>query len=223
MSAAVQSSRQPEAASPAVAPEIVTALGPAIKRNCSTRPEARAISVTSTRRGEDRSTDTAGPPFAMARTLGRQAVLVDLDTDTRRIPAGQGGRGDAPDDPANFAGYRDVVEWINPDLGILMLGTQLEALERTGARPDFVIAEVLAHGYDVVADLSCLSCLRPTGSADVFSHAFDVSVLVVRAGATPASAARSVAQVLPDAPVVLLNRTHSFVPNWFPFRGARSC
>lgn len=213
MTAALPSSPRPADALPQVTPEILAACGQAARRIRSSHPEARTIGVTSTSRSEGRSTVASGLAIALARSLGRQTVLIDLDTDNWTSSAGEGSRGDAPDDPASLM---EAIEWTNAGLGILWLGSQLEAAELTRARAGSVIAEIHARGYDVVSDLSCLP---PTGSGDQFAGLFDVVVLVVRAGATSAAAIRSSAQVLPNPPVVLLNRTHSSVPRWLPFGG----
>ncbi|MGB7963886.1 MAG: hypothetical protein WCF12_13155 [Propionicimonas sp.] len=212
MHAAVPPSPRSDAL-PVVTPEILSACGQAIRRIRSTHAEARSTGVTSTARSEGRSTAAVGLTIALVRSLGRQAVLIDLDTDSWTTPAGEGYRGDTPSGPA---GLMDAIEWTNPDLGILRLGRHLEASELTPARARSLIAEVLAHGYDVVADLSCLP---PAGSGDQFAGLFDVVVLVVRAGASSADAIRGSAQMLANPPVVLLNRTHSSIPRWFRYGG----
>lgn len=214
MTAVVPSSPPPTEALPQVTPEILAACGQAARRIRSTHPEARSLGITSSSRGEGRSTVASGLAIALARSLGRQTVLIDLDTDNW-TSSGEGNGGNAPDGPASL---RDAIEWTNADLGTLWLGSHLEASELTRARAAAVISEIQSHGYDVVADLSCLP---PTGTGDQFAGLFDVVVLVVRAGTTPADAIKASAQMLPKPPVVLLNQTRSAIPRWFPFFGGR--
>lgn len=215
MSTDAPSSPRPGDALPAVTPEILTACGLAARRIRSTHPEARSIGITSTRHGEGRSTAAVGITIAQARSLGRQSVLVDLDTDSWTTPTREGNRAEPT---SGRASVMDAIEWADPELGILRLGKHMEASELTRARAGSVIAEILAHGYDVVADLPCLP---PTGSGDRLGELFDVVVLVVRAGAASGDAIRASAQVLPKPPVVLLNQTSSSIPRWFPFFGGR--
>lgn len=215
MNAAASNSPRPEGTLPAVTPEILSACGQAARRIRGTRPQARSIAVTSTAHGEGRTTVGVGLAIAQVRSLGRPSVLVNLDTDSWTAPAGEDDRAD----PARGrASVMDAIEWTNPDLGILRLGRLIEASELTRARAGSVIAEIVTHGYDVVADLPCLP---PAGSGDQFAGLFDVVVLVVRAGATSADAIRAAAQTLPNPPVVLLNRSRSAIPRWFPFFGGR--
>lgn len=215
MTAAVPSTASPKDAMPKVTPEILSACGQAARRLRNSHPEARTIGVTSTSRSEGRSIVASGLAIAQARTLGRQTVLIDLDTDNWASLACEDTRGDAPGGPASLM---DAIEWTAADLGSLRLGRHLDASELTRARAGSVIAEIRAQGYDVVADLSCLPL---TGSGDQFAGLFDVVVLVVRAGATSGDAIRASAQMLPRPPVVLLNQTRSAIPRWFPLFGGR--
>lgn len=198
-------------AMPRTSPEVVAACAQALRAIRASGSDPQTIAVTSARRGEGRSTVAAGTAIADVRSIGRRAVLLDLDVDRWRgsVPL-DGGPRDVPTRIWEF------IEWVSSDLGVLRLGGRVDAERLTQAQVGGILAELLDHEVDVVADLACLP---PNGSGDQFAGLFDVVVLVVRAGSTPEDDVRRASLVLSEPPFVLLNRTASAIPRWL--RGGR--
>ena len=197
------------AALPRTSPQLLAACAQALRAVRRQHPDATTIAVTSVAHGEGRSTIAAGIAIADVRSLGRRAVLVDLDVDNWHTdgPAGEGGL------PARVW---PLIEWINDDLGVLGLQSLVQRDSMTRSQVGAVASELIEHEVDVLADLSCLP---PVGGADRFAPLFDVVVLVVRAGVTSEEEVRRAALTLAEPPMVLLNRKASAVPRWLRMGG----
>lgn len=192
-------------------PAMLAACSDALRKIPVRERDVHTIGVTSSRRGEGRSTVAACLALADVRRLGRRCVLLDLDTDGwKRGPASGGVPKRLP------SSVRKLIDWANADFGVLRLGDQVDGGELTRAQVGSVLAELLDHAVDVVADLSALP---PVGSGDQFAGLLDVVVLVVQAGSTSEDVARRASLSLAEPPVVLLNRTRSAVPRWLRGRG----
>lgn len=191
---------------PRTSPEVLAACAQALRAIRARGAEVQAIGVTSALRGEGRSTVAAGLAISDVRSMGRRAVLLDLDSDHRRgHSANESGDHDLP------TRVWDLVEWANADLGVLRLGGHLDTSTLTRAQVGGVLAELLHHEVDIIADLACLP---PKGSGDEFAGLFDVVVLVVQAGSTSEDEVRRASLSLGEPPVVLLNRTASAIPRF---------
>lgn len=196
---------------PRTSPEILASCAQALRAIRAQRPDAQSLGVTSALRGEGRSTVAAGLALADVRSLGRRAVLLDLDTD--RWPSGPSIDAWSGEIPTRVW---DFIEWANADLGVLRLGGLIDPSEVTRAHVGGVLAQLLDHEVDIVADLANLP---PGGSGDQFASLFDAVVLVVKAGSTSEDDVRRASLSLVEPPVLLLNRTRSALPRWL--RGVR--
>lgn len=173
--------------------------------------DVHTIGVTSSRRGEGRSTVAAGLALADVKRLGRRCILLDLDTDSWERGSASGGA------PKRLpSSVWKLVDWVNADFGVLRLGDQVDGGELTRAQVGGVLAELLDHAVDVVADLPALP---PDGSGDQFAGLLDVVVLVIQAGSTAEDVVKRASLSLAEPPVVLLNQTRSAVPRWLRRRG----
>lgn len=191
---------------PRTTPEVLAACAQALRTIRARGEEVQTIGVTSALRGEGRSTIAAGMAISDVRSLGRRAVLVELDTE--QWPAATPSKDGEAGPPSRIW---ELVDWSNGDLGVLRLAGRTDATALTRAQVGRILAELLEHDVDIVGDLGCLP---PKGAGDQFAGLFDVTVLVVRAGSTSEDAVRSAALTLIEPPVVLLNRVTSAIPRW---------
>lgn len=175
--------------------------------------EARSFGVTSAQAREGRSTIAAGLAIALAMTIGRRSVLLDLN------PLRPGPTSDRPAFPeGGVLDVSDAIEWVIPDLGVLsarLWPSTNGTLTRLAARD--IVEQLRALDVTLIADLPLAP---PIGHADRYADLFDSVVLVVRAGSTPVDLVRRAADSLPD-PLVVLNGTSSAIPRWLQGVGRR--
>lgn len=173
-----------------------------------------SLGVTSTLRGEGRSTVALGIALALAE-CGADTVLVEMDIvqpqlaqrlSVSRFP----GLGDLAEGRVDLA---QTMQPIAPNLRVItagQIGGSIPHALSQLARND-VLAEIVATGNVVVADLPPLF-----GNSMGRQAAGLVSdlVLVVRAGVTPVRRIEEAIAGLEASPKVLLNGTRTRVPSW---------
>ena len=192
-----------------VRPEIIKSCAVALRRMGGTR----LISVTSSTRGEGRTTVACA--LALAAAQGAKTILIELDFENARLAeharhaSGPGMadllRGDATVD--------QCLQRVGPDLEVIVAGWARESLDSLVKGLPAVMA-ALRSRYDtnpddhnttiIVADLAPLDAgISTTRVADFFS----TPVLVVRAGGVETQSIEQSAAVLGRKPFVVLNGT----------------
>lgn len=195
-------------------PDVVsTACAKTLSRIRTERGDPRTFAVTSSRRGEGRSTVAEGLALANCLRHGRKTVRMTIESAARVDRSSQ------LDVERGGVDVLAAIEWERPgQIGRLPSRIVMKPGSES-ADPLWVselVESLVQEGYDVVADVPPLP---PVGEGDQFAASFDVVILVVEAGSTPAPAIRSAARSLLEPPVVVLNRTRSSVPRWFPIAG----
>jgi Mrp family chromosome partitioning ATPase len=176
------------------------------------------LAVTSTRRGEGRTTVALGTALVLREAGTGPVVLLELDparpslAEVLRLRPAPGLsealRGTVP--------LEQCVSWVDSALGVLRAGDldpdgkDVDGRD-LGARLPGVLGALTAAGCRVVADLPPLP---PHGPGDRLAPAFAATLLVVRAGRTPVEEVRAAARTLPSPPAVVLNATSSALPGW---------
>jgi Mrp family chromosome partitioning ATPase len=178
-------------------------------------PDPRTYGVTSSIRGEGRSTVATGMALVEWLDYGRRTVLVDLDLDQptlhRRLGLAVGpGVGDLA---ASSAAVEDHLQRIVGDVWLLSAGHQAEESPRILNRlaQGSVISQLIEWADAVIFDLPPILA-SPTGleAARLCGN----PVLVVRAGVTPMPTVKRASEALAEAPPVVLNGVRSALPRW---------
>ena len=173
-----------------------------------------SLGVTSTLRGEGRTTVAIGMALALAE-YGIDTVLVEMDMvqpqlahrlSVPKFP----GLGDLAEGRAELS---DMLYPVGAGLKLIPGGQVGGSIPRALgqlARND-VVSEIMRQGQVVVADLPPL--LGSSLGRQAAGLVADL-VLVVRAGVAPARSIKEAVDGLAVAPKVLLNGTHTRVPDW---------
>ena len=185
----------------------------AIQRVGDTEP--RSFGVTSTVRGEGRSTVAAGMALVEWLDYERRTVIIDLDLERpslhERFGVSQGpGIADLVD---GHHTVEDHLQRVAGDVWLLSAGRLREDPPRTLVRlaQSSVISQLTEWADAVIFDLPPL-----------FASSFGLEaarlcatpLLVVRAGVTPLPSVKQAADSLPTAPPVILNGARSALPRW---------
>lgn len=188
--------------------QLVSGCTAILRRLRAELPEFRSVGVVSALPGEGRSTLAAGLATAWATAEGQPTALLDLSDSN---PAS----GDPTQPTGATPGSGDPLQqldWVLPGLALLRTRSWLPpGTTVTRGSVSQLLGALEARRLAAVADLPAMP---PYGSADQLAEAFDVVVLVVRAGSTPLDAVTMAADALPGRPAVVLNRTRSAVPRW---------
>jgi Mrp family chromosome partitioning ATPase len=178
-------------------------------------PRLTSLGVTSTVRGEGRSSIVLALAHIQAQDYQRSVLLVDLDLERPGL-AGRLGAAPSPgvaELAEGSASVDDVLQPLGGGITLLAAGAPGGAVTRVMAgilRSN--VLQAVGERFDmVVADLPPLlgsSC----GQAPV--AAFGDLLLVVRSGVTPLGRIRQATAHLPVPPTVLLNGTRSHLPPW---------
>lgn len=176
------------------------------------------VAVTSTRRGEGRTTVALGTALVLREAGPGPVVLLELDAARpslaevlrlRHAPGlSEALRGTVP--------LERCISWVDGALGVLRAGDvdpgghDVDGGDLGGRLPG-VLGALAAAGCRVVADLPPLP---PHGPGDRLAAAFSATLLVVRAGRTPVAEVRAAARTLASPPAVVLNATSSALPGW---------
>lgn len=182
-------------------------------RSASPRALPRTVAVTSTVRGEGRSTLAAGTTLVLREDTDRRTVLVELDLERPSLAATLG-LARQPGVSEVLAGELpvwDAITWWD-GVGVLVAGSVVDSSAQLGQFVrQRVLDDLVGAGLSVVADLPPLP---PSGRGDRAAPSFDLTLLVVRAGVTPLPGVRAAARSLSAPPAVVLNETSSAVPRW---------
>jgi Mrp family chromosome partitioning ATPase len=178
-------------------------------------PHLRALGVTSSIRGEGRSTIAHALAHIQSTDYQRRVVLLDLDLEKPDL-ASRVGAAPAPgvvELAGGDASLDDVLQPLAGRITVVAAGAPEGSLARAMAtvlRSEAL--KLIASGFDVIiADLPPL--LVPSfGLAP--AAAFSELLLVVRGGVTPLARIRQATAHLPVEPKVLLNGTRSPLPAW---------
>ncbi len=200
-------------AEPAVPSGVLTACLAVVRRLGES--ELTDLAVTSTRRGEGRSTVALGTALVMRARPDSTTVVLELDFERPSLAASL----HLPPGPGLaelLRGERTLQEcltWVTPQLGVVRAGAVQDDAEHLSVAfaGSGVLAQLAAAGHRVVGDLPPLP---PHGRADRTAGPFAATLLVVRAGRTPLEEIRSAVRALPAPPAVVLNGTSSALPSW---------
>jgi Mrp family chromosome partitioning ATPase len=194
-------------------PELVEACRPASLQLGG--PTLRSLGVSSTLRGEGRSSVARAMACIQAEDYHRSVVLVDLDLEGPGLATALGASPfpGLAELAAGSSSLEDVLQPVAPGVALIVTGALTAPVTRTMA--DILgsdVLQALTDRFDVViADLPpLLAC--SFGRAAV--GAFPDLLLVIRAGVTPLGRIRLATAHLPVQPTVLLNGTHSHLPRW---------
>jgi Mrp family chromosome partitioning ATPase len=178
-------------------------------------PTLRRLGITSSIRGEGRSTVAVAMAAVQRADYGRAPLLLELDFDRPSLARRLGIRlcpglaelirGEAPID--------EVVQPIAAGLTVITAGAARGAASRLIVdllRTDQL--EVIGREFDVI--VADFPPLLGSGFSRVAATGFERMVVVVRAGVTPIARVREATAGLLAQPVVILNGTHNQLPRW---------
>jgi Mrp family chromosome partitioning ATPase len=178
-------------------------------------PNLRNLGVTSTLRGEGRTSIAMAMAAVHRDDFGRSVVLLDLDLEgptlARRLRAAPvPGLCELVREECTLA---DAIQSIGNGISFISAGVASGSIARTVTETGKLelVARLEQEFGMVIADLPPL-----LGSASGRSAAalFTDLLLVVRAGVTPVARAKEATANLPVEPSVLLNGTQSQLPRW---------
>jgi Mrp family chromosome partitioning ATPase len=194
-------------------PEVLDSCSVALRRMGDS--ELRSIAVTSTARGEGRTTIAVGMAATSANELRQKTILVDLDLERGSLEhvAAVGPGPGVVDFLFEEANVDDCIRPVDRDLAIIRAGVlrdRVETATRLGRLPDFI--EQLRQRCDVlIADLPPLtSGVTTARTADLFQSV----ALVVRAGSVAVPEIEQTASVLSQRAFMILNGTASNRASW---------
>ena len=177
-------------------------------------PRLARLGVTSSVRGEGRSSIARALACIQAHDYQRSVVLLDLDLERPGLGTSLGA---APSPGVaelaeGGATVDEVLQPVGDGITLVTAGAPRGPLARTMAavlRSD-ALPEIAARCDVLVADLPPL--LSSVGQAP--AGAFDDVLLVVRSGVTPLARIRQGTAHLPVRPKVMLNGSRSHLPAW---------
>ena len=178
-------------------------------------PRLTRLGVTSSVRGEGRSTVAAAMALAQDRLFGRSALLVDLDFDE----PGLAELFDLPNGPGvaevlrGRASVGRAMHAVSDNLQIMPAGGVDGDAGRLAQEllASSFLNELQDHFSAVIADLPPLS---ESVAGPLLAGSFAQTLLVVRAEVTPISKVRDAIAPLERAPMVLMNATRTRLPRW---------
>jgi Mrp family chromosome partitioning ATPase len=178
-------------------------------------PTLKSLGVTSTIRGEGRSTVAIGMAIVQRKDFGRKVLLLELDFENPGL-ALQLGADVWPGLAELTRGEATVDQVVHPfadGIGLVTVGAAPSSgprtvvdLLRSGALSD------IGREYDVV--VGDLPPLLDSNFAHLLADAFQRVLLVVRAGVTPLVRIQEATAALGSEPAVLLNGVSSELPRW---------
>jgi len=195
---------------PRIRPEMLDACVVALRRMGG--PALQSVGVTSSVRGEGRSTVAAAMAVIYASEYRRRTILVEFDA--HKAPAAREfGLAEAPG-VAEFIRGEDIeacVQWVNEDLGVLVAGSDpsMATLLR-GSTAEDIVDELSRHADTLVLDLPPLE--KGAGGVQLVDLCESVA-LVVRAGVST-HRIEEAAAALTTPPFVILNGVKSAAPRW---------
>jgi Mrp family chromosome partitioning ATPase len=210
---AIERAAEASRAASLVPPAVLQGCREAIQR--ISEPDPHSLGVTSTLRGEGRSTVAAGLALVEWLDYERRTVLVDLDLEHPSLHERFGVKS-GPGIAGLIDGHNaveDHLQQIAGDLWLLSAGQLLEDAPRTLSKlaHSAVISQLAEWADAVVFDLPPLLG-SPTGLEA--ARLCRTPVLVVRAGVTPLPSVKRATDALSVAPPIILNDVHSALPRW---------
>jgi len=197
---------------PSVRPEVLDACLVALRRMGG--PNLRSVGVTSSGKGEGRSTVATAMAVIQASEYQRKTILVELDAH-KPSAASELGLAQGPGVAEYLRDGVDLercIQWPTENLGVMVAGanpSMAQVLRGTAA--DELVA-VLSRRVDmVVLDLPSLS--KGAGGVQLVDLCEAVA-LVVRAGEVSTHRIEEAAAALSAPPFVILNGVKSAAPNW---------
>jgi Mrp family chromosome partitioning ATPase len=175
----------------------------------------RHLGITSTLRGEGRTTIAIAIASVHRNDFGRAVVLVDFDLESPTL-ARRLGANPVPGLCEIIRGealLADAIQTIGDGVSFIPAGVMSGSSARTvtEAGKSGLVASIERQAGMVVADLPPLLASDSGRSAAAL---FGDLLLVVRAGVTPVARVKEATANLPVEPSVLLNGTHSPLPAW---------
>lgn len=178
-------------------------------------PGLRRLGVTSTLRGEGRTSIALAMASIQHHDYNRSVAIVDMDFENPSLARkhdlnlwpglAELARGEV--------GVHEALQTVGEGIYLVASGVVSDSVSRTVV--DVVKANLLAvveREVDVV--IADLPPLLGGGPGYAASQAFDKLLLVVRAGVTPVTRVKEATADLRVPPDVLLNGTHSSLPRW---------
>jgi len=178
-------------------------------------PNLTNLGITSTLRGEGRTTIAVAMAAVHRADFGRSVVLVDLDLEGSTL-ARRLGAGPVPglcEVVRGECALADVIQTVGDGVRFIPAGVASGSIARTvteAGKLDLV-SRIEREAGIVIADLPPLLGSTSGRSAAAL---FGDLLLVVRAGVTPVARAKEATANLPVEPSVLLNGTESRLPRW---------
>lgn len=178
-------------------------------------PRLTSLGVTSTIRGEGRTSIAWALAHIQGEDYQREVVLVDLDLERPGL-AGRLGAAPSPGLAELAEGRASVDDVLQPLGG----GITLVAAGASGRPGPRIMADILrsdalpAIGARFDVALADLPPLLGSSCGQAPAAAFGELLLVVRSGVTPLGRIRQATAHLPVPPRVLLNGTSSHLPGW---------
>ena len=180
-----------------------------------TDAEPRSFGITSTVRGEGRSTVAAGMALIEWLDYERRTVIIDLDLERPSLHERFGvSEGPGIADLVNgHHAVEDHLQRVAGDVWLLSAGRLREDAPRTLVKlaQSSVISQLTEWADTVVFDLPPL--LASSAGLEA-ARLCATPVLVVRAGVTPLPSVKQAADSLPNLPPVILNGARSSLPRW---------
>jgi Mrp family chromosome partitioning ATPase len=188
---------------PWVPPSVVDLVAEAVAKLVP-RP-GTTLGITSTRRGEGRTTIAAASGIALAYDLGLKTLLVDLDLEKPQLTTlvGAAGRPGVLELVSGRATTGDCVEWQQDRLGTIGAGTSQGDFRPSLASYVGVMMQLLGEADVVVADLPPLP---PHGAGARLASLCTQVLFVVKAGATTTDEMSRAVRALESPPPVIINR-----------------
>lgn len=178
-------------------------------------PNIRRLGVTSSLRGEGRSSIALAMAIVQREDYGRQVALVDMDMENPTVARRHGlelwpGLAELA---RREATPEKVLQPLSPGLFVVSTGVMAATAARTMS--EVVKTDTLSqleHHVDVV--IADMPPLLGGGPGSVASRAFRDVLLVIRAGVTPVARIKEATEELQVVPQVLLNDAHTNLPRW---------
>lgn len=177
-------------------------------------PNLAFLGVTSSLRGEGRTSIATAMAFVQAHDYGRSTILIDADFEGPGVAAVFGleqapGLADVLRDRIEL---EDAVQDVGDGLSVLPAGRidSPPALAATLAESN-LLQDLQADHDVVVVDLPAIIESR---CGTVLAALFEQPLLVIRAGVTPAKKVGEALEQLDREPTALLNGTRTSLPRW---------
>jgi Mrp family chromosome partitioning ATPase len=204
------------------AEQMVSSAPPALIQGCREALQRMAadgtvehIAVTSSIRGEGRSTVAAGLAIVSALDHELRTVLVDLDLDSpsqaRRLGLAEGsGINDLTESPAHI---EDYLQPVVSSLWLMSAGRPRSDAPRALNRfaSSGLLSQLREWADMVVFDLPPLF---GSSTGTMAARVAPQPVLVVRAGTTQVSQVARAVELFPEPPAVIVNGIRSSLPRW---------